>query len=103
MQREPTSRWLTEYNFYTHPCYVFLFQELETSVKGGHDGDENCHRGMGCPGASVQTLFCICNISKFISKQSSVLFVCRSKTLLEFKDFFFYFISKSLCAFVCCY
>ena len=38
MQREPTSRWLTEYNFYTHPYYVFLFfQEREASVKSGRD------------------------------------------------------------------
>ena len=73
----------------------------EASVKGRRDGDGDCHRGMGCPGESVQSLFCICILSKFISKLLSVLFVCRSKTLLELKDFL-YFIFKSLCAFMCC-
>ena len=79
MRREPTSRSLPSIIFYTHPCYVFLFQKREASVKGGHDGDEDCHRGMGCPGASDR----------------GNLFVCCSKTLFELKDFL-YFIFKSL-------
>ena len=102
MRREPTSRWLIEYNFYTHPCYVFFFQEREASVKGGRDGDGDCHRGTGCPRTSVQSLFCICILLKFIFKLSCVRFVCRWKTFLEFKDFL-NFIFKAFCAFLSCH
>ena len=44
----------------------FFFQEREASVKGRRDGGGVCHRGTGCPGASVQSLFCVCILSKFI-------------------------------------
>ena len=78
-----------------------FFQEREASVKVGRDGDGDCHKGTGCPGASVQSLFCICILSKFIFKLSCVQFVCRWKTFLEFK-IFLYFIFKAFCAFVSC-
>ena len=38
-------------------------------------------------GRQSSLYFCICILSKFISKLLSVLFVCRSKTLLELKNF----------------
>jgi len=65
-----------------------FFQEREASVKGGRDGDGNCHRGMGCPGASVQSLFCICILSKFISKLSCVLLFVVQNLYWNLRIFF---------------
>ena len=58
-----------------------FFQERVALVKGGRDGDGDCHRGTGCPRASVQSLFYVCILSKFIFKLSCVL-LFSSKNLI---------------------
>ena len=65
-----------------------FFQEREASVKGGRDEDGDCHRGTGCPGASVQSLFCICILSKFISKLSCVLLFSVQNIYWNLRIFF---------------
>ena len=35
MRREPTSRWLTEYNFYTHPSFLSIFRCSQATDQGG--------------------------------------------------------------------
>ena len=69
MRKEPTSRWLTENNFYTHPCYVFLFfQEREAAVKSGRDLKEIVTEEWVVPGrqSSFSLYFCIRILFKFI-------------------------------------
>ena len=68
--------------------FFFFFQEHKASVKGGHDGDGDCHTGTGCPGVSVQSLFCAGILSKFISKLSCVLLFVVQKLYWNLWIFF---------------
>ena len=76
-----------------------FFQEREASVKGGRDGGGDCHRGTGCPRASVQSLFCVCILSKFIFKLSCVLLFVVQKLYWNLRIFFISYLNH-LCIFV---
>ena len=98
MRKEPTSRWLTEYNFYTHPCYVFFFfQGREASVKSGRDLKGIVTEEWVVPGrqSSLSHHFCIRILFKFIFQTVLCSVFIVRKTLLKFDDFR-YFIFKSL-------
>ena len=92
MQKEPPSRWLTKYNFYTYPFYIFfIFFSWGVGSRKGVLRDVDCHKGSVSRGVSLvlsfSTLFpsCFLPLLKIVTY---VLFVMK-RSSYEINDWFF--------------